>query len=276
MRIYGIDLTSAPRRSKPITCASCRLERGALQVDGVVSLDSFEMLENFLASDGPWIAGLDFPFGQPKRLVLDLGWPQSWEAMVAHAASLGLEGFVAALDGYREGRARGDRHHLRETDALAGARSPMMLHGVPVGRMFFQGAPRLARAGVSVLPCRPNDSSRVAVEAYPALVARRLVGRRSYKLERRGPRDAERRAAREEILRGLGSEVVSAAYGLSVSVHRSLARELLDEPAADQLDALLAALQAAWAWSRRDAGFGIPAAADPVEGWIADPALLAD
>ncbi|MES9967114.1 MAG: hypothetical protein ABW074_07580, partial [Sedimenticola sp.] len=48
---------------------------------------------------------------------------------------------------------------------------------------------------------------------------------------------------------------------------------LVDDPKGDGLDALLCAVQAAWAWSRRDRGYGIPDDVDRLEGWITDPAL---
>ena len=86
------------------------------------------------------------------------------------------QGFVATIKSYCDQQPAGDKHHLRQTDELAGACSPMMLYGVPVGKMFFEGAPRIGSAGVSVLPCRPNESSRIVVEAYPALVAGVLLG----------------------------------------------------------------------------------------------------
>ncbi len=53
---------------------------------------------------------------------------------------------------------------------------------------------------------------------------------------------------------------------------RILATELVGDPTADLLDAVLAAVQAAWAWGRRAHGYGIPPEADPAEGWIVDPA----
>jgi predicted RNase H-like nuclease len=46
------------------------------------------------------------------------------------------------------------------------------------------------------------------------------------------------------------------------------------EPAADTLDSLLCAVQAAWAYTRRETDYGIPDECDPLEGWILDPALL--
>jgi predicted RNase H-like nuclease len=50
---------------------------------------------------------------------------------------------------------------------------------------------------------------------------------------------------------------------------------LADNPKGDQFDALLCAIQAAWAWSRCDERYGAPETVDPLEGWIADPTLVA-
>ena len=49
---------------------------------------------------------------------------------------------------------------------------------------------------------------------------------------------------------------------------------LVRDPAADALDSVLCAVQAAWAYSRREEDWGIPPECDPNEGWILDPALL--
>lgn len=51
------------------------------------------------------------------------------------------------LADYRTQRPAGDKQQLRQTDRLAGARSPMMLCGVPVAKMFFRGAPRYCERG---------------------------------------------------------------------------------------------------------------------------------
>ena len=42
----------------------------------------------------------------------------------------------------------------------------------------------------------------------------------------------------------------------------------------DLVDAVLCAVQAAWAWRRKDDGWGIPQGCDRLEGWIVDPAVL--
>jgi len=149
-----------------------------------------------------------------------------------------------------------------------------MLFRVPVGKMFYQGAPRLLRSGISVEPCRPTGSERVAVEAYPAVVARRFLGNRSYKSDERKKQTPIQRLAREELVAGLGSATLEEAYGFVVEMGGSWRERFVREPAADALDSLLCAVQAAWAYTKRDEGWGVPEECDRGEGWILDPHLL--
>lgn len=86
-----------------------------------------------------------------------------------------------ATEAYKLPRAPGDKEHLRVTDQLARSKSPQKLYGVPVGKMFYEGAKRLLESPVSILPVRPSDDNRIAIEAYPALVVRRWIGNQSYK-----------------------------------------------------------------------------------------------
>lgn len=138
MRIYGLDFTSAPRPSKPITCSVCDLKRTALRILDFCQMISFEEFDAFLNNQGPWVAGIDFPFGQPRKLVENLGWPNSWESCVGLIASMSKNTFEKTLNDYRTTRQAGDKQHLREVDRKAKSRSPMMLYGVPVAKMFFQ------------------------------------------------------------------------------------------------------------------------------------------
>ena len=48
----------------------------------------------------------------------------------------------------------------------------------------------------------------------------------------------------------------------------------IQDGSGDQLDGLLCAIQAGWAYTQRDHNYGIPADCDPLEGWIADPVLI--
>jgi hypothetical protein len=271
MKIYGFDFTSAPNLKKPITCTVCELQNSLLRVQDCLRLPSFEDFEAFLRSNGPWVAALDFPFGQPRKLVANLGWPETWEAYVQVIASMGKKEFEERLKRYRESRPSGDKLHLRATDIIAGARSPMMLHRVPVGKMFFEGATRLLRSDVSILPCRPAGGSRIVVEGYPALVARRFVGRRCYKSDERGKQTNDREEARLEIVRGLRSSEMLEWYGFGVELSVEMGEKLVGDAMGDELDAVLCGVQGGWAWMQRGRGYGIPEAWQKVEGWIVDP-----
>lgn len=270
MRIFGVDFTSAPRRRKPITCASCRLDGARLAVEALLEFERFDAFEDFLRAPGPWVAGLDFPFGQPRDLVAALGWPAGWEGYVSTVAGMEMRDFERVLERFRAGQPAGRKHRLRATDRLARSRSPMMLYGVPVGRMFFRGAPRLLRSGVAVPPCRPDGDGRTALEAYPALAARALSGARSYKHDTAARQTAARGAARADIVNALGGAALESIYGVRVRLPGRLCAAAREDPTGDRLDAVLCAVQAAWA-VRSGPRYGIPAGADPDEGWIVDP-----
>lgn len=274
MKIYGFDFTSAPGPRKPITCAVCELLESTLQLHTCVRLHNFAEFEAFLNSAGPWLAALDFPFGQPGKLISRLGWPETWEGYVQLVAAVGKLSFEHTLTQYCASRPPGDKHHLRVTDVRAASRSPMMLHRVPVAKMFFQGAPRLLASGVNILPSRPTNDNRMVVEGYPALVARRWIDRRSYKSDEHSRQTATKAAARQALLRGLRSPELLDYYGYTLEIPETLSEALIEDPMADSLDALLCAVQAAWAYSQRNNGYGIPPYCDPLEGWIVDPAML--
>jgi hypothetical protein len=272
VQIFGVDFTSAPGRRKPITCARCRLEDERLRVEAIETFPDFAGFEALLRQPGTWIAGIDFPFGQPRRLLEQLGWPLAWDRCVAKVARMPKTEFVNLLVTYAASRPHGDRHHRRETDKRAKACSPMMVYGVPVGRMFYEGATRLLRSEVSVTPNRPTSTKRIAIEAYPALVAR-FLGQPRYKGRRSPDPGASRRDARRAILRGLGRGQLQSTYGTRVQLGGRLAEPLVEDDEADRLDAVLCAVQAAWSWLNRDRHFGVPADCDTLEGWICDPSL---
>jgi hypothetical protein len=275
VRIYGLDFTSAPGRRKPLIVLCCTLEGGSLRVEDSETLSGFAGFEDFLQRQGPWVCGMDFPFGQPRSLVAALGWPESWEGYVREVGTLPKEEFEGKIRADMALRPTGSKWRYRLADRRSGSSSAMMLFRVPVGKMFYQGAPRLLASGVRVEPCRRNGDGRVAVEAYPAVVARRFLGRTAYK--RDGvPDTPERRSARETLLQGLESAVLRDVYGFTVEMDASWREEFVSDPSADALDSLLCAVQAVWAYEKRDEGYGVPSECDPDEGWILDPALLAE
>lgn len=273
MNVYGLDFTSAPSLKKPITEAQCVFENGLLNVRRISSLIDFEQFETFLDSEGEWIAGIDFPFGQPQKLLIDLGWPNSWEGYVKNVSNMQKRDFGELLRIYRTGRAKGDKQHKRLTDDRAKSCSPMMWYGVPVGKMFFEGAPRLLRSKACVLPFHAlKPGFGIIVEAYPKLVARVAIGDRSYKSDNKRRWTADREKARKEIVEDFGSRGIRESYGFQVCISKCLADELIADGSADRLDAVLCAIQAAWSYTRKGQNYGMvePCA---TEGWIVDPAL---
>jgi hypothetical protein len=252
--------------AKPITVASGILKKKVLGLEGVERLETFAAFERFLARPGPWVGGFDFPFSLPRELVRDLGWPAGWPALVAHCARMTRAELRAALDAYRNSRQAGNKYAHRATDHPAGSSSPMKLVNPPVALMFHEGARRLAAAEVHVPGLFTRDSSKVALEAYPGLLARKQLGiRDSYKSDTRSEQTPARKAVRRKILQALKA---GRPLGIHVELKPGLERQAVADGSGDLLDAVICALQAAWGWTRRKANYGVPAQAPLGEGWI--------
>jgi hypothetical protein len=266
MHIFGIDFTSAPRPSKPITCAECILDGSDLYVEKLEFWSDFMGFESSLTESRSCVTAIDAPFGQPRRLVRALGWPTVWEDYVGLVGKMSKPAFEKTIRDYCGRQPPGDKHHLRRTDTLARACSPMMLYGVPVGKMFFEAAPRIAQSSVSVLPCRPTNSQQRAVEAYPALLVRRLIGNTSYKGDDKKHCNSRNRQ-RATLVDLCQSNAIEEAFDIRVLMDGKLALRLKEDASGDSLDAILCAIQVASA-AKKAAQLGIPADADPLEGWI--------
>jgi hypothetical protein len=265
-RIIGVDFTSKPRRAKPITVALCALRDSTLLLAELVSLDDFEGFERLLATRGPWVGGFDFPFGLPRAAISALNWPLTWPEMVLHCASLGRTAFTRASDRLRSGRPVGNKYPKRRGDDYARSHSPMKCVRPPVGWMFLEGAPRLLKAGVEIPGLHRGDPSRVAVEAYPGLFARALIGYRSYKNDS----PAKQNAGRKTVRKLIWTRMTRGDNPLNITVRASAsaAGRILADGTGDFLDAVICAMQAAWAWQHRNDRYGLPAELDPLEGWI--------
>jgi hypothetical protein len=272
MRVLGVDFTSRPRRSKPIVVAACDLRGDVLIFQSVESLADFGEFDNFLNSPGPWVAGFDFPFAHSRKFIDGMAWPDTWPAYADHLAAMTRERYRELLEAYKAGRPYGDREHPRGFEAGSGAASPQKLYGVPVALMLFEGVPRLRTAGLHLPGLCDGDPGRQAVEAYPGVAARALLrGGKSYKTDDRREQTVALHDARRNILSALTGQPGRDRFTIRVEAPASLA----DDPSGDQLDALLCAVQAAWAFR---AVLGDPArmaATDPREGWIADSSMFA-
>jgi hypothetical protein len=267
-RVLGVDFTSAPRPAKPIAVAHGELRDGRLVIGALEFLPDFAAFEALLARRGPWIGGFDFPFGLPAELVRDFGWPRDWKRLVGRCARLTRAELRARFDAYRAARPAGDKYPHRATDRPAGSHSPMKLVNPPVALMFHEGAARLAAAGVHVPGLAAGDRGRVALEAYPGMLARAIT-RASYKSDTRSKQTPERTAARAAIVAALERGAHPLALRTTFAP-RTLAVRLVADASGDSLDAVLCAVQAAWAATRRR--YGLPAQIARCEGWIVSAA----
>jgi hypothetical protein len=278
VRLAGVDFTSAPRRRKPIVAALADglvRERGGgvrIALARLHAFESFDAWDAWLRAPGPWVAAFDFPFGFARAFVEAQGWPtdgpDAWSATTARVAASSRAELVARCRAWCDARPAGDKFAHRACDATAGSSASMKWVNPPVALMLHAGAPRLLAAGVTLpgLHERGTDPSRVALEGYPGLPARAVLGRASYKSDDPKHRDdPARRAARGRLVAAL--EAGGGPFGVRVDfgVWRDAC---IDEPGADRLDAVLCLVQAAWAYARRDANWGQPVRDDRIEGWI--------
>lgn len=277
MRIYGIDFTSAPlpprSRSKPGKCLTCAVadldECGCtLTINKIYKWVSFRGFVKLLTCEQSWVAAIDFPFGLPKEFLDALSWGNTWAEYVAQVEKAGKECFEKQV------RTFGMRL-MRRVDELAHSRSPLQLDYIPVCKMFFQGAQRLLRSSVDIVPVRRTDSCAKILEAYPALVGEKCGHRNGYKQDNPRKQNCEQRTARENIVNYLHSDKCLHDYGFRVS-NSSLENKMLSDPTGDTLDAVLCAVQSAWGYIHRNENYGLAHDANVLEGWIADPSLLID
>lgn len=262
--LYGLDFTSRPGRRKALTLAEATLEGDRVRVTGVRRLECFEALEAVWAGAGPWVMACDFPFGLPRDLIRFLGWPaETWSAVMEHLGTIPRGELETHFKRYREAHPAGRKYAHRVTDLVAGSSSSMKLVNPPVGLMLYEGAPRLLRAGVTLPGLHRGDPQRIALEAYPGLTARQVLGREPYKNDTPTKQTEAQRENRRRLLRE-----ADQGLGLRLELPDRTAREAVEDPAGDVLDAILCVLQAAWAAQRASARYGLPDGVDPLEGWI--------
>lgn len=264
--LIGIDFTSRPSRRKPIVLAEGRVEGDWFVLGGLHRFVTDAAFVAWLQARPSWVGGFDLPFGLPRELVEQLGWPRDWAACIDHFAALPRPVVRATFAAFCAARPVGAKFAHRRCDIPAGSSPSMKWVNPPVAYMLHAGVPLLRQAG-AWFPAHENapaNPQRVALEAYPGLVARAVLGRRSYKSDSAAGRSEARRAARQDLVEAL----VAGRHPLGLRLNGAAADclAMVDEPGADALDAVLCLLQAAWAAARP--GWGLPAEVDRLEGWI--------
>ncbi|MBI3100409.1 MAG: DUF429 domain-containing protein [Burkholderiales bacterium] len=267
--LLGVDFSSSPSRRKPIAMALGERVGARVRLQSLQTFDTLEALGRWLAAPGHWVGGFDLPFGLPRELVQQLGWPLAWVDCMRHYRQLSRTQIRDAFAGFCAARPAGGKFAHRATDLPAGSSPSMKWVNPPVAYMLHAGVPLLLDAGVHLPGLHAGDPARVALEAYPGLLAREVLGRRSYKSDDRARQTPERLIARKDLLTAL--ELGSTRLGLQLQLRESQRHALVQDAQGDRLDAVLCLLQAAWTQQRHaegDARYGLPENADPLEGWI--------
>ncbi|WP_394790010.1 DUF429 domain-containing protein [Rhodoferax sp.] len=282
--LLGCDFSSSPSARKNIVLAWGKVADGKVVVRQLERLPSLSAFAHTLAQPRSWVGAFDLPFGLPRSLVETLGWPQQWQACMRHMAALERPELRRQFAAFCDARPAGAKFAHRACDPLAGSSPSMKWVNPPVAYMLHAGVPLLLDAGVHFPGLHDGDPQRVALEAYPGLLAREALdgwqpgvtgsGRRSYKSDDKAKQTPQRQQARADLVQMLetGQGVRGPLrVGLRLQLTPAQRDVLLSDASGDALDAVLCLLQAAWAWQQHAAGsaqYGLPQTMDSLEGWI--------
>lgn len=268
-QLLGCDFSSSPTKRKAIVMAWGAWQQQRVVLDHLQRCESLDQFKHALSNSAPWVGGFDLPFGLPRELVLHLGWPTDWLACMQHYASLSRTQIRDQFAAFCDARPAGGKFAHRATDGPAGSSPSMKWVNPPVAFMLHAGVPLLLEAGVHFPGLHSGDATRVALEAYPGMWAKRVLGARSYKSDTPAKQTADRLIARKDLLHAM----VWGHEQLPVRLKMTTAQQdaLIADATGDSMDAVLCMLQAAWADQQHQAGhplYGLPSDMDPLEGWI--------
>ena len=264
--LVGCDFSSSPSRRKPIVIATGCVKSGRVLLNGLERLESLDSFEHWLRQECDWLGAFDFPFGLPRELVAHLGWPLQWKALMDHYAGLSRPEIRNTFAAFCDARPAGQKFAHRATDRPAGSSPSMKWINPPVAYMLHAGVPRLLAAGVHLPGLHAGDLRRVALEGYPGLLAREVLGQRSYKSDDKARQTPQRLIARKDLVTAL--ELGQTRLGLRLKLSHAQHDALIDDASGDSLDAVLCLLQAAWAQQQGAPRYGLPTDMDALEGWI--------
>lgn len=273
--LIGCDFSSRPGPRKPIMLAQGRSYAGVVTLEGLTALPTFADFSDKLRRHTDWVGGFDFPFGLPRELVQHMGWPARWRDCVRTYEALSRSEIRNLFVAFCAARERGHKFAHRATDRWAGSSSSMKWVNPPVAYMLHAGVPLLIEAGVHIPGLDPGDCNdvdakgrarRVALEAYPGLLAREVLGRESYKSDDKARQTPQRQARRAHLIDTLVQGRTRLALRLALTTDQRA--ELIADGSGDRLDAVLCLMQAAWGAQRGWPGYGLPMPIDPLEGWI--------
>lgn len=275
MLLIGCDFSSRPSPRKPIVMALGQARDGVVTLDTLQAMPTLGGFAGGLRHVGPWVGGFDFPFGLPRELVQALGWPASWRDCMRTYGELSRPQIRTLFAAFCNAREPGRKFAHRATDRWAGSSPSMKWVNPPVAYMMHAGVPLLIEAGVAIPGLFAGDAAdvdvrgrprRIALEAYPGLLAREVLGRDSYKSDERIKQTVQRAERRACLVDAL--EHGRTRLDMRLRLTPAQRQSLIADGSGDQLDAVLCLLQAAWGQHQGWPNFGLPMPIDPLEGWI--------
>jgi hypothetical protein len=269
--LLGCDFSSSPGPRKHIVVAWGHSDGARLVLDNLERLQSLDAFTSSLQTHPAWVGGFDLPFGLPRELIAHLGWPTRWEECIAHYAALPRPHIRDLFAAFCDSRPAGSKFAHRATDGPAGSSPSMKWVNPPVAYMLHAGVPAILAAGAYFpgLQTPDKQTARVALEAYPGMRAREVLGAQSYKSDDKAKQTPERLIARKDLINAL--ELGQTRWGVRLKLSHAQRDALAQDASGDALDAVLCLVQAAWAQAAHaqgDALYGLPAEMDALEGWI--------
>ena len=232
------------------------MQRGQVKLDRLEKFATLEAFQEFLNAPVPpgkrCVGGFDLPFGLPREWVEHMQWPLTWPECMDRYALHSREELRQFFKQFCDSRPAGSKFAHRATDLPAGSSPSMKWVNPPVAWMMHAGVPLLRAARWTLPGMCEGHADRVALEAYPGLLAREIVKQRSYKSDDKSKQTPDRWMARKDILHAL--DLGQTKLGLRLKLSAAQHDTLLLDGSGDSLDAVLCMVQAAWAQQQQEAG----------------------
>ena len=166
--LLGCDFSSSPSRRKPIVLAWGERHGSCVLLARLERFDTLDAWGAWLAQPGRWVGGFDLPFGLPRELVEQLGWPRVWQDCMAYYRSLTRGQIRSTFAAFCDGRPVGGKFAHRATDGPAGSSPSMKWVNPPVAFMLHAGVPLLRNAGVAMPGLHPGDTGNRDADGQPS------------------------------------------------------------------------------------------------------------
>ena len=188
--IIGCDFSSSPNCRKPIVVAVGDIYDHTVTLNELMRFNTLAEWGAWLQKSLSWVGGFDFPFGLPRELVTELEWPLDWSACMLHFQGMSRVEIRDTFKKFCNARPSGRKFAHRATDKPAGSSPSMKWVNPPVAFMLHAGMPYVQSADIHIPCLRPlTGASKIALEAYPGMLAREIIGTRSYKSDNNAKTD---------------------------------------------------------------------------------------